>query len=72
MIEDIIDMYLEMSELADEIHEKVKGLEGFCEERDIRPELENIQLYVHEIRGILADMEFPLIDLEQAFEGDEE
>ena len=72
MIEDISDMYLEMSELADEIHEKMCELRDICEEKDLGPELDDVWFYVASIRSALADMEFPLMDLEQALGGGEE
>ena len=72
MIEGISDMYLEMSELADEIHEKMCELKGICEEKDLGPELDEVWFYVASIRSALADMEFPLMDLEQALGGGEE
>ena len=42
IIENISDLYLEMSELADEMHEKMKELEDICEERDLGLELRDI------------------------------
>ena len=72
MIEDISDMYLEMSELADEMNEKMGELRVICEEKDLGLELDNVWFYVASIRSALADMEFPLLDLEQALGGDEE
>ena len=72
MIEDISDMYLEMSELVDEMHEKIHELKGMCEEKDLGLELDHIWSYVASIRSILTDMEFPLMDLEQALGGGEE
>ena len=65
-------MYLEMSELADEMHEKMRELKGICEEKDLGMELDNIWFYVASIRSALTDMEFPLLDLEQALGGGEE
>ena len=72
MIEDIIGMYLEMSELADEMHEKMCELKDICEEKVLGPELDEVWIYVASIRSALADMEFPLMDLEQALGGGEE
>lgn len=72
MIEDIIDMYIEMSELVDEIHEKMCELKGIYEEKDIGPQLDHIWFCVASIKSALTDMEFPLMDLEQALGGDEE
>ena len=72
IIESISDMYLEMSELADEMHEMMGKLKDICEERDLGLELKHIQFYVDAIRGALTDMEFPLIDLEATFGGEEE
>ena len=72
MIEDISDMYLEMSELADEMHEKMCELKDTCEEKDLGPELDEVWFYVASIKSALADMEFPLMDLEQALGGGEE
>ena len=72
MIEDISDMYLEMSELVNEMHEKMCELKGICEEKDLGMELDLIWFYVASIRSALTDMEFPLMDLEQAFGGGEE
>lgn len=72
MIEDISDMYLEMSELADEMHEKMCELKVICEEKNLGPELDEVWFYVASIRSALTDMEFPLIDLENALGGGEE
>ena len=72
ILENISDMYLEMSELADEMHEAMGKLKDICEERDLGLELKNIQFYVDAIRGALTDREFPLIDLEATFGGEEE
>ena len=72
MIEDISDIYLEMYELADEMHEKMCELKGICEEKDLGPELDDVWLYVASIRSALTDMEFPLMDLEQSLGGGEE
>lgn len=72
MIEDISGMYLEMSELADEIHEAMGKLKDICEERDLGPELNHIRFYVDAIRSALTDMEFPLMDLENELGGGEE
>ena len=35
IIESISDMYLEMSELADEMHEKMCELKDICEENEL-------------------------------------
>ena len=72
MIEDISGMYLEMCELADEMHEAMGKLKVICEDRDLGPELKHIQFYVDAIRGALTDMEFPLMDLENDLGGVEE
>ena len=72
IIESISDMYLEMSELADEMHEAMGKLKDICEERDLELELKHIQFYVDAIRDALIDMEFPLMDLEQALGSEEE
>ena len=72
IIESISDMYLEMSELADEMHEKMCELKDICEERDLGLELKHIQFYVDAIRDALSEMEFPLMDLEQALGSEEE
>lgn len=72
IIESISDMYLEMSELADEMHEMMDELKVICEEKDLGPELDEVWSYVAAIRSALTDMEFPLMDLEQALGGDEE
>ena len=71
ILENISDMYLEMSELADEMHEAMGKLKDICEERDLGLELKHIQFYVDAIRGALTDMEFPLMDLEQALGSEE-
>ena len=65
-------MYLEMSELADEMHEKMCELKDICEKKDLGSELDEVWFYVASIRSALADMEFPLLDLEQALGGGEE
>ena len=72
ILENISDMYLEMSELADEMHEKMCELKDICEEKDLGLELKHVRFYVDAIRGALTDMEFPLIDLEATFGGEEE
>lgn len=72
IIESISDMYLEMSELADEMHEAMGKLKDICEERDLGLELKHIQFYVDAIRSALTDMEFPLMDLEATFGSEEE
>ena len=72
MIEDISDMYLEISELVDEMHEKMRELKDICEERDLDLELKHIGFYVDAIRDALSEMEYPLMDLEQALGGGEE
>ena len=72
IIESISDMYLEMTELADEMHEKMCELKGICEEKDLGMELDDIWFYVASIRSALTDMEFPLMDLERALGGGEE
>ena len=72
IIESISDMYLEMSELADEMHEMMGKLKDICEERDLGLELKHIQFYVDAIRSALTDMEFPLMDLEATFGSEEE
>lgn len=72
IIESISDIYLEMSELADEMHEMMKELADICEERDLGLELKHIQFYVDAIRDALADMEFPLMDLEQTLGSEED
>ncbi|MGN0138168.1 MAG: hypothetical protein ACI381_06145 [Candidatus Methanomethylophilaceae archaeon] len=72
IIESISDMYIEMSELADEMHEMMGELKDICEERDLGLELKHIQFYVDAIRDALSDMEFPLMDLEQTLGGEEE
>ena len=72
MIEEISDMYLEMSESADKMHEKMCELKGICEEKDLGPELDEVWSYVASIRSALIDMEFPLMDLENALGGGEE
>ena len=71
-MENISDMYLEMSELADEMHEAMGKLKDICEEKDLGPELDDVRSYVASIRSALTDMEFPLMDLEQALGGGEE
>ena len=71
-MESISDTYLEMSELADEIHEMMKELVDICEKRDLGLELKHIQFYVDAIRDALTDMEYPLMDLEQALGSEEE
>lgn len=72
VIESISDTYLEMSELADEMHEKMCKLKDICEEKDLGLELDEVWFYVASIRSALIEMEFPLMDLEQALEGEEE
>ena len=72
MIEDISDMYLEMSELADEMHEKMCELKDICEEKDLGPDLKHIGFYVDAIRDALFEMEYPLMDLENELGGGEE
>ena len=72
MIERLSDIYLEMFELADEMHETMNELKGVCEERDLAPELKHIGFYVDAIRDALIEMEYPLMDLENAFGGGEE
>lgn len=72
ILESISDMYLEMSELADEMHEAMGKLKDICEERDLGLELKHIQFYVDAIRDALSDMEFPLMDLEQTLGSEEE
>ena len=72
IIESISDMYLEMSELADEMHEAMGKLKDICEEKDLGLELDDVWLYVASIRSALTDMEFPLMDLEQALGSEEE
>lgn len=72
ILENISDMYLEMSELADEMHEKMCELKDICEEKDLGLELDEVWFYVASIRSALTDMEFPLMDLEAAFGGEEE
>ena len=72
IIESISDIYLEMSELADEMHEKMCELKDICEEKDLGLELKHIQFYVDSIRYALFDMEFPLMDLENELGGGEE
>ena len=72
IIENISDLYLEMSELADEMHEMMGELKDICEERDLGLELKHIQFYVDAIRDALTDMEFPLMDLEQTLGSEEE
>lgn len=72
IIESISDMYLEMSELADEMHEKMRELKDICEEKDLGLELDDIWFYVASIRSALSDMEFPLMDLEQILGSEEE
>ena len=72
MIEDISDIYLEMTELADEMHEMMDELKGVCEERDLDLELKDIGFYVDAIRDALFEMEYPLMDLENALGGGEE
>ena len=72
MIEKLGDIYLEMSELADEMYETMNELKDICEENDLGLELDNIWFYVASIRSALTDMEFPLMDLEQALGGGEE
>ena len=42
IIESISDMYLEMSELADEMHEMMGKLKDICEEKDLGLELKHI------------------------------
>ena len=72
IVENISDLYLEMSELADEMHEMMGELKDICEERDLGLELKHIQFYVDAIRDALSDMEFPLMDLEQTLGSGEE
>ena len=72
MIENISDIYLEMSELADEMHKMMDELKGVCEERDLDLELKHIRFYVDAIRDALFEMEYPLMDLENALGGGEE
>ena len=72
MIEDISDMYLEMSELADKMYEMMRELQGISEEKDLDLGLKHIQFYIDVIRGALSDMEFPLMDLENELGGREE
>ena len=72
IIESISDLYLEMSELADEMHEMMKELVDICEKRDLGLELKHIQFYVDAIRSALIEMEFPLMDLEQTLGSEEE
>lgn len=72
IIESISDMYLEMSELADEMHEKMCELKDICEEKDLGLELDHVWFYVASIRSALIDMEFPLMDLEATFGSEEE
>ena len=63
MIERLSDIYLEMSELANEMHEAMCELKAICEERDLAPELKHIGLYVDAIMDALTEMEYPLMDL---------
>ena len=72
MIERLSDIYLEMSELANEMHETMSELKAICEERDLAPELNHIGFYVYAIMDALTEMEYPLIDLENALGGEEE
>ena len=72
IIESISDIYLEMSELADEMHEMMGELKDICEERDLGLELDHVWFYVASIRSALTDMEFPLMDLEQTLGSEEE
>ena len=72
IIESISDMYLEMSELADEMHERMGELKDICEEKDLGLELDHVWFYVSAIRSALTEMEFPLMDLEQTLGSDEE
>ena len=72
IMESISGIYLEMSELADEMHEMMGELKDICEERDLGLELKHIQFYVDAIRDALSDMEFPLMDLEQTLGSDGE
>ena len=72
MIERLSDIYLEMSELADEMHETMSELKPICEERDLAPELKHIGFYVYAIMDALTEMEYPLMDLENELGGEEE
>ena len=72
MIEKMSDIYLEMSELANEMHETMGELKAICEERDLALELKHIGFYVYAIMDALTEMEYPLMDLENALGGGEE
>ena len=72
IMESVSDMYLEMSELADEMHEKMGELKDICGERDLGLELDHVWFYVAAIRSALTEMEFPLMDLEQTLGSEEE
>ena len=72
MIEDISDMYLEMSELAIEMNESMNELKGMCEEKDLGPELKHVWFYLNAILDALSEMEYPLMDLENELGGGEE
>ena len=72
MIEDISGMYLEMCELADEMHESMNELKGMCEEKDLGLELKHVWFYFNAIKTALTEMEYPLMDLENELGGGEE
>ena len=72
IIESISDIYLEMTQSADELHEAMGKLKDICEERDLGLELDHVWFYVAAIRSALTEMEFPLMDLEQALGSDDE
>ena len=72
MIEKMSDIYLEMFELANEMRETMSELKAICEERDLAPELKHIGFYVDAIMDALIEMEYPLMDLENALGGGEE
>ena len=72
MMEKLSDIYLEMFELADEMREVMNELKGVCEERDLDLELKHIGFYVDAIWDALSEMEYPLMDMENALGGGEE
>lgn len=80
MISDMdMDIMESIYEECDEIAESVRKVDNWmhelievCEANDIRHLLDEVWGYVDVICKAASDMEYPLIDLKEAFEGENE
>ena len=72
IMESIYDEYDEITESIRKVDDWMHELIEVCEANDIRHLLDEVWGYVDVICKAVSDMEYPLIDLKEAFEGEDE